>query len=200
VRQIFLDGPDGTAALVIGLPGLPAGHADRRVLDALAAVLGDPAGRLRTATAAAGMRSVRIAVVDGPDAGYLALELEGRPPADAAVAAAETVIRSLATEPFTAAELAIARAAMAPSHDVVAHADALAHSELHGGAPAPSIELDSTATLQRVAGEILRWDDAVIATVRPPDITPGARARAIKRLPPRRTTAPRRGTHRRAHR
>jgi hypothetical protein len=183
-RQLFVDGPDGAAAVVVGLPGLAAGDADRRALDGLVAILGDPAGRLRRAALAAGARSLRVATVDGPVAGYVVVELDGVPPADAALAAVETTLRALVTDGPTAAEVARATAALAPPDDPLALADATARGELHAPAAVPAA-LDA-ATLQRVAAAVLRWDDAMIVTVRPPAMTPGARAHAEKRVPPRR--------------
>ncbi len=194
-RQIFVDGPAGTAAVVIGLPGLAATASDRPYLDGLVAILSAPGGRLRRAVAAAGARSLRVAVVDGPSGGYVALELEGPPPLDAAVAAAAAEVRALAGDGPTAAELVVARAALVAAGDPLRRADAISRAEL-AGAPLPAALVVDDDAVHRVAAAVLRWDDAVVATVRPPDMTPGAYQRAIKRLPPRRVPR-RRGPRRR---
>lgn len=182
VRQHFLDGPPDTAAVVIGLPGLARTHADRPLLDALAAILSDPRGRLRAATSAAGIHDFHVAVVDGPDAGYLALQLQGPPSsAAAAVAATATVLDSLAADGPTPSELTTAVAALSIPPSVAAHADSLARATLFS-TPTP-VPLDA-ASLHRVAASLLRFDDALITTVRPPDRTPAVRHRALRRRRP----------------
>lgn len=187
--QLFVDGPADMAAIVIGLPGLPTSDADRRVLDGLVAILGEPGGRLRAAAAAHGARIVRVAAVDGPVAGYVVIEVAADPPADAALAAIEASVRALGRDGPAAAEVAVAHAALAPADDLLAIADALARAELHRApAPAPLPAPLDADTLQRVAASVLRWDDATIVTVRPPAMTPGARDHAGKRVKPARRT------------
>lgn len=187
VRQVFVDARPGTgAAVVVGLPGLAADHADRPLLDGLVALLADPAGRLRAATAAAGMRSLRVTAVDGPDTGYLALELEGVSHPDAALVAIERTLAALVADGPTPTELDLARAALAAPPTAAAHADRLAHAELRGTAPRPAPPPPTAAALQRLAADLLRWDAAVIATARPAAPTPGATHRATRRLPARR--------------
>jgi hypothetical protein len=107
-------------------------------------------------------------------------------------------MRAFASDGPTAAEVALAVAALAPSDEPQAIADALVRAELAGIATPPAGPVDAAtirriaspvdaAALQRVAAEVLRWDDAIIVTVRPPDMTLGARAHAAKRIPPRRS-------------
>lgn len=197
-RQLFVDGPGANTALVVGLPGLAAGDADRRALGGLVAILADPAGRLRRAATAHGVRSVRVTAVDGPVTGYVVIALDGAAPADAALVAVEAVVRALGTEGPTAAEVAVAEAALAPSDEPLTIADDTARAELFAPVESATTAADiaaplDAATLQRVAASVLRWDDAMVVTVRPPAMTPGARAHANKRLPPHRT---RRGNRR----
>ncbi len=190
-RQLFVDGPPATAAVVIGLPGLAADAAERPWLDGLAAILGAPGGRVHAAATAAGARSLRVAVVDGPGAGYLALELEAAPPADAVVAAVAGALRALAAGGPTAAELELARAALVPAAEPSRLAAALVRAELVGAAPGAGAPADE-ATLRALVAALVRWDEATVVTVRPADMTPGVRARATRPLPPRRGARPRR--------
>lgn len=197
-RQVFVDGRPGAGALAIGLPGLATGDADRTALAVLAAILDGPGGRLRRALPAATVHAIAVTTGDGPDDGYLAIELESAAVLAGTIATVRTVLETLATEGPTAAEVsratAVAQPPVAPA-DPVRHADALVLAELTGtAAAADPVDL---AAVRRVAARVLRWDDAVVVTVRPPDRTPGVKRWQDQRVPPRRPTRPSRSRSRR---
>jgi len=187
-RQVFVDGPADATAVVIGLPGLAATDADRAALDVLAAILDGPRGRLATALGPGAVRAVAVTAADAPDAGYLAIELDGAPPTDVHLDAVRAALDTLVAAGPTDAEVTAALAALAPAATPAARADDLAIAELTGLDRGAARAAVGRAAVRRVAARVLRWDDALVVTVRPPDSTPGVR-RQQQRAPARRRPA-----------
>jgi zinc protease len=212
-REVFAYRAGGDAQVVIGFPGAVVGADDRHALAVLAAILDGPTGRLF-----ADVRDGRglaydlgVHAVPGVDPGYLAIHVACAPAdLDATVAAVRAALDAFRDDGPTAGEVAAAARRLAAAHARAAErradvAHGLAFAEVFGlGWQAWERTPDALAavTVDDVADaarRYLRWDRAVIATVRPPAETPGAERRGrVRRETPRDTAEraepkPRRG-------
>jgi zinc protease len=187
-REVYAYRPLAEAQVVIGFPGALVAAADRHAVAVLAAILDGPAGRLFAELRDRRGLAYRIGVhaVDGVDPGYLAIHVACAPRDVAAVVAAvRGELDHLLAEGAAAAEVARARGSLIGAHARAAErradvAHGLAFAEAHGlgwsaWARQPAdLAAVTTADVAAAARRYLRWDRAVVATVRPPAPTPGA--------------------------
>lgn len=206
----------GPAHFVIGFPGTTVDDPNRFALQVLAAVLGGPGGRLE-----AELREQRALVhrvgavsVEGVEPGYLAIHASCRPELLAAtVRSVRAELARVVAEPVSDEELARARQHLIDIHTAArrqhaAQAAALAFHEVYGLelaeylGYADKIRAVDATDLQHIAAAYIDWNEAVTATVKPPDVSPEAERRArgvtrrVKRQRQRR--APRAGRATRA--
>lgn len=187
---LYLEGV-AQAHLVIGFPGAPATAGDRLALEVLGAILDGQGGVLFQELREREGLAYQVAahVTDGLDAGYLAVHVAC---ADERLARVHEVIRAQLTrlveqEP-TAQELARARGRLIGARELALQrraevAAAMTVHELRGLGwqrwqdYASRVAAVTAAQVQAAAAAYLRWDAAVIATVRAPATTPGAERR-----------------------
>ncbi len=171
IAQVFAEHPSAGAAVAIALPGLPAADPDRAALDVLAAILAAPTGPLADARAGG---ALTIAVPDGAERGGLVALLTGPAPLADRVAAVRDALAALAAAGPDPGAVAAARADLLAEQDrPEVRAAALARAALTGAAdPRVALAAVDVAAVARVAAALLRWDQATLATVQPPDHTP----------------------------
>jgi zinc protease len=190
-REVYAYRAGGEAQVVIGFPGARVDGADRHAVAVLAAVLDGPAGRIFAELRDRRGLAYRIGVhaVDGVDPGYLAIHVACAPAdAGAVVAAVREELDRLAGEGPGTDDVERARAALIGAHTRATErradvAHGLAFAEAHGTGFAAylaypdAIAAVTVADVAAAARRTLRWDRAVIATVRPPAATPAAARR-----------------------
>lgn len=202
-REVYLYRDGTEAEIVIGFPATRITGADRHAVAVLAAILDGPAGRLFAALRDRDGLVYRIGVhaVDGVDTGYLAITTTCAPAdADRVVAAVRAELAALADDGATADELDRARAQLTGAHARAAErradvAHGLAFAEAHGAGWQAYVRYPdaiagvTAADVAAAARRYLRWDRAVIATVRPPAATPAATRKSRGRVETPRGTA-----------
>ncbi len=183
-RQVFVEQPGPRAAIAIALPGLAADHPDRAALDLLTAWLVDPSGPL--ADASAGGR-LSAAVLDDDDAAAMLVLLETSTPIAPRATALAAALTAAAHGPDPVVVEALRARLLTAGDRPAARAATLAHALIHGVAdPRPALTTIDAVAVNRVAAALLRWDQAVLATVQPPNHAPAVeRLRAT--IPGRRT-------------
>jgi zinc protease len=189
------------AHLVIGFPGTTLDDPDRFALELLTTILSGQGGRLFLELRDRQSLAYRVGAfsVEGIDPGYLAVYIACSPDKlAAAYAGIREELRRVVEEPMTAAELERAQRYLVGTHDISLQrrssvASAMAFHEAYGLGYdhhlryAAAIKAVTARDIQRIAAEYMRWDSAVIATVKPRDLSPAAarRAAGVAR-PPRR--------------
>ena len=206
----------GQAHVVIGFPGTTVGDPNRFALKVLATVLGGPGGRLEVELRERRALAHRVGAVsvEGVERGYLAVHVSCRPELLAAtVRSVRAELARMVAEPVSDEALARAKGHLIDLHTAArrqhaAQAAALAFHEVYGLELAgylgyeDRIRAVDASDLQHIAAAYIDWDEAVTATVKPPDASPEAARRArgvtrrVKRHRPRR--APREGRAARA--
>jgi zinc protease len=177
--------------LVVGFPGGRVADPQRFALEVLTAVLGGQGGRLFVAIRDRHGLAYRVSAhaVDGVDPGYVAIYVACDPvDAPRVLELIREQLESVVQHGISDDELERARRYLIGAHDVAmqrrsAVANALAYHEAHelgwqewSRYPEHIAEVDA-AEVTAAAAAYLRWDRAVIATVRPPGFTPGATRR-----------------------
>jgi zinc protease len=196
------------AHMVIGFPGTTIDDPDRYALEVMATILSGQGGRLFVELRDKRGLAYRVNAfsLEGIDPGYFAVYIACSPEnLPAAMAGIREELSRIVREPVPAAELDRAKKYLVGTHEIslqrrAALASTLAFHESYGLGydeyrrySAGLLAVDAQA-VQRVAAEYLTWDHAVVATVKPEEMTPGAEKRArgvVKKAAP---VAPRRTT------
>jgi zinc protease len=190
------------AHLVVGFPGTTVDDPDRFALEVLSTVLSGQGGRLFVELRDKQGLAYRVGAfsLEGIDPGYFAVYIATSPEnLPAAYDGIKAELRRVVDEPVPADELERAKRYIVGAHDIslqrrAAMASTLAFHEAYGlgwdeyKRYAAGILAVDAAAVQRVAAAYLDWDHAVIATVKPEELTPGAAARkqGVVRKPPQR--------------
>jgi zinc protease len=185
------------AHIVVGFPGATVHDSDRYALEVLVTILSGQGGRLFVELRDRQSLAYRIGAfsIEGIDPGYVAVYTACTPDKLGAVhSGIRRELRRLIDEPVGAAELERAIRYLIGAHEIASQrrsavAAGLAFHEAYGlGVDefteyARRIEAVTATDVQRVARDYLDWDAAVIATVKPPELSPGAaeRARGVKK-------------------
>jgi zinc protease len=192
MREVYEHLDRQQAHLVVGFPGTTVDDADRHALEVLTTVLSGQGGRLFLELRDKQSLAYRIGAfsVEGIDPGYVAVYLACSPEKlPAAYAGIREELRKLVDEGITAEELERAVKYLVGTHEISLQrrssvASALAFHEAYGlgydhyTRYAAAVQAVTTADVRRVATEYLSWDLAVVATVKPPDMSPEAARRA----------------------
>jgi zinc protease len=173
--------PRAQTNVVLGFQGLRVDDPDRHPLSVLTTVLSGQGGRLfvelRDKRSMA--YSVSCMAMEGVDPGQIAVYIGTSPDKrDAALAGIEAELRRITDQPVSAAELARAQAHLIGSHEIglqrnSARAALLALDHCYGlGVEnflhfAERIRAVTTGDVQRVAGQLLRFDRSALAIVGP---------------------------------
>jgi zinc protease len=189
--EVYETSPVTQAHIAVGFAGVAVTDPDRHTLDLIAVLLAGQSGRLfhelreRQGLAYA----VNAFSQEGLDPGYFAIYAAVRADArDQALAEMRAQLERLAAEPIPDEELARAKRSLVGNRALAletraAQATAYALAEAYGlGWDAPLRSADvvaavDAAAVQRVARELLRWDQAVIVVVMPRELSPGAAER-----------------------
>jgi zinc protease len=191
-REVFESAPLTQAHVVVGFPGVTVADADRHALDVIAIVLAGQGGRLfHELRERRGLAySVGAFSQEGLAPGYFSIYMAVPPAArDEALGLVRAELERLKREPIPADELERARRVLAASRALAlesraSRATAFALAESYGlGWDAPLLAVDAAqkvdaAAIQRVAGARFTWAEAVIVSVMPLELTPGASVRA----------------------
>jgi len=207
VQEDFFAGPKGPrevyryldrqqAHLVIGFPGTTLDDPDRYALEVLTAILSGQGGRLFLELRDRQGLAYRVGAfaVEGIDPGYLAVYIACSPDKlGAAHAGIQEELRKVVEQEVPADEVERAIRYLVGTHAISLQrrssvASAIAFHEVYGlgfdeySRYAAAVEAVTPADVQRVAAEVIDWDVAVVATVKPEEMTPGAakRARGVK--------------------
>lgn len=179
------------AHMVIGFPGTTIDDADRFALEVLSTVLSGQGGRLFVELRDKQALAYRVNAfsLEGIDPGYFAVYIACSPDKlPAALAGIKVELAKVIDTPIDKAELDRAKKYLVGSHEISlqrrsALASTLAFHESYGMGwdeyrryAAGILKIDA-ATVQRVAKQYLDWNVAVIATVKPEELTPGAQKR-----------------------
>ena len=199
--EVFRFMPRQQAHMVVGFPGTTVDDPDRYALEVLSTVLSGQGGRLFVELRDKQGLAYRISAfsLEGIDPGYFAVYLACSPEnLEAAMAAIREELRKIVTEPVGAAELERAKKYLVGTHEISlqrrsALASTLAFYEAYGigydeyRRYAGGILAVDAGAVQRVAARTLDWSRAVVATVKPEELSPGAarRAAGVKKAPPR---------------
>lgn len=187
-REVYRYLERSQAYLVVGFPGATIDAPDRFALEVLIAILGGQSGRLFAELRDNQALAYRVSAhsVEGVDPGFVAIYLSCAPDkADRAVLAVHAELDKLRKDGITAEELERAQRYLVGSHQVAmqrrsAIANAMAYHEAYGlGWQAWSgyddaIRAVTAKDVMAAASTYLRVDREVIATVRPPVLTPTA--------------------------
>jgi zinc protease len=180
------------AHLVIGFPGATVDASDRFALEVLVTVLGGQGGRLFGELRDKQGLAYRVSAhsVEGVDPGFVAVYLACAPEKlEAALGAVRAELARARRDGITADELERARNYLLGSHQIAmqrrsAIANAMAYHEAYGLGWQSWASYDAAirgVTAEEVAAaarKYLREDRAITATVRPPEVSVGAKKRA----------------------
>ncbi len=188
------------AHMVVGFPGTTIDDPDRFALEVLATVLSGQGGRLFVELRDKQGLAYRVNAfsLEGIDPGYFAVYIACSPDKlPAAMAGIQEELRKVIEEPIPKAELERAKKYLVGSHEISLQrrsslASTLAFHEAYGMGwdeykrYAAGVLAVDAATVQRAAKHYLDWNVAVIATVKPEELTPGAakRAAGVVKKPP----------------
>ncbi|MGZ3442112.1 MAG: M16 family metallopeptidase, partial [Polyangia bacterium] len=174
------------AHVVYGFPGTTITDGDRFALEVLATILSGQGGRLFVELRDKRGLAYRVSAfsVEGVDPGYFAVYI-ATSPENLAVAKSgiEDELGKIAATPVPKAELERAKRYLVGAHEIslqrrAALASTLAFHEAYGVGwdeyrrYAPGILAVSAADVQRVARKYLDVGRAIVATVKPEDVTP----------------------------
>jgi zinc protease len=189
------------AHMVVGFPGTTLDDPDRFALEVLSTVLSGQGGRLFLELRDKQGLAYRVNAynLEGVDPGYFAVYIATSPTnLDKALAGIRLELARVVDAPVPADELDRAKRYVVGAHDIslqrrAALASSLAFNDAYGLGwdsyrhYAASIQAVDAAAVQRVAQKYLDWSRAVIATVKPEELTPGAEARkkGAKKAPAR---------------
>ncbi|MBI4508301.1 MAG: insulinase family protein, partial [Deltaproteobacteria bacterium] len=180
------------AHMVVGFPGTTLDNPNRHALEVVSTLLSGQGGRLFVELRDKKGLAYRVNAfsLEGIDPGYFAVYIACSPEKlPVALDGIREELRKIAEEPINPAELDRAKKYLVGSHEIslqrrAAVASTLAFHEAYGMGydeylrySAKILAIDAAA-VQRVAREYLDWQRAVIATVKPEELTPGARQRA----------------------
>jgi zinc protease len=184
------------AHMVVGFPGTTVDDADRFPLEVLTTILSGQGGRLFLELRDRQSLAYRVGAfsIEGIDPGYLAVYIACAPDKlTAALTGIKAELQALVDEKVDPEELERAIRYLIGTHDISlqrrsAVASAIAFHEAYGlgydeyARYATAIETVTREDVQRVAAAYIDWDTAVIATVKPEQLSPGAarRARGVK--------------------
>jgi zinc protease len=187
------------AHMVVGFPGTTIDDPDRFALEVLSTVLSGQGGRLFVELRDKQALAYRVSAfaLEGIDPGYFAVYIACSPDKlPAALAGIKVELQKITDQPIDKTELERAKKYLVGSHEISlqrrsALASTLAFHESYGMGwdeyrryAAGILKVDAK-TVQRVAKQYLDWNVAVIATVKPEELTPGAlkRANGVKKKP-----------------
>lgn len=192
------------AHMVIGFPGTTLDDPDHFALEVMSTVLSGQGGRLFIELRDKEGLAYRVNAynLEGLDPGYFAVYIATSPTnLDKALDGIRVELARLVDTPVPADELERAKRYLVGAHDIslqrrAAVASSLAFNEAYGlgwdtyRRYAASIQAVDAAAVARVARKYLDWDRAVIATVKPEELTPAAeqRKKGVKKAPPKRST------------
>jgi zinc protease len=198
--------------MVVGFPGTTIDHPDRFALEVLATVLSGQGGRLFVELRDKKGLAYRVNAfsLEGIDPGYFAVYIAtSHENIDVALAGIREELRKVVEVPIGAVELDRAKKYLVGAHEIslqrrAALASTLAFHESYGLGydeyrrySAGVLAVDAAA-VQHVARKYLDWSRAVIATVKPEELTPGAAARKRGTKAPQKKTIPAKSGKRRA--
>lgn len=200
-REVYRFLDRAQAHLVVGFPGATIDARDRFALEVLIAVLGGQSGRLFGELRDKQGLVYRVSAhsVEGVDPGFVAIYLSCAPDKlEAAVSAVRGELERVREGGITAAELARAQSYLVGSHQIAMQrrssvANAIAYHEAYGlgwkswASYDDAIRAVTVDDVAEAAGNYLREDRAITATVRPPVRTPAAAKKS--KLPPAATPA-----------
>jgi zinc protease len=192
--------------MVVGFPGTTIDDPDRFALEVLATVLSGQGGRLFGELRDRKGLAYRVNAfsLEGIDPGYFAVYIATSPNnLEEALAGIREELRKVVEAPISDAELDRAKKYLVGAHEIslqrrAALASTLAFHEAYGLGfdeyrrySAGVLAVDTRA-VQRVAKAYLDWGHAIVATVKPEELTPGAaeRKKGVRKPPPRTRTLP----------
>ncbi len=189
------------AHMVVGFPGTTVDDPDRFALEVLATILSGQGGRLFVELRDKQGLAYRVGAfsLEGIDPGYFAIYIATSPEnLPAAFAGIKIELARVVDEVVPDDELDRAKRYIVGAHDIslqrrAAMASTLAFHEAYGlgwdeyKRYAAGILAVDAAAVRRVAALYLDWDHAVIATVKPEELTPGAaqRKQGVRKPPAR---------------
>jgi zinc protease len=187
------------AHMVVGFPGTTLDDPDHFALEVLSTVLSGQGGRLFLELRDKEGLAYRVNAynLEGLDPGYFAVYIATSPTnLDKALSGIRAELGRVVDSPVPADELDRAKRYLVGAHDIslqrrAAVASSLAFNEAYGlgwdtyRRYAASIQAVDAAAVQRVAKKYLDWNRAVIATVKPEELTAGAaqRKKGVKKAP-----------------
>ena len=191
-REVYRYLDRAQAHLVVGFPGATVDAADRFSLEVLVAILGGQGGRLFAELRDRQALVYRVSAhsVEGLDPGFVAIYLSCAPDKlDAAVTAVRGELAKVREAGVTTAEVERAQNYLIGSHQIAmqrraAIANAMAYHDAYGLGWQSWNDYDNQiravtpSSVATAAASYLRDDRAIIATVRPPAVTPGAAKRS----------------------
>ncbi|MFH0900397.1 MAG: pitrilysin family protein, partial [Pseudomonadota bacterium] len=192
--EVYRFMPRQQAHMVVGFPGTTIDDPDRYALEVLATILSGQGGRLFVELRDRQGLAYRINAfsLEGIDPGYFAVYIACSPEnLQASLDGIRNELRRISGEPVALAELERAKRYLVGTHEIslqrrAALAATLAFHESYGlgydGYLKYSTEILAVdqAAVERVAREYLVWEKAVIATVKPEEVSPGVAARIEK--------------------
>jgi zinc protease len=205
-RNVFRFLDRQQAHVLVGFPGTKMSDKRRYALEVLTTILGGQGGRLFVELRDRQSLAYRVGAfsLEGLDPGYFAVYLACSPDKLAtAVASIRRELERLATEPPSKKEVARAVKYLVGTHQIslqrrASVAAATAFHEAYGlgydhyEKYAAHIRAVTPVKVRNIAKAFIDWDKAIIATVKPPDLTPAAarRAKGARKRPVRRKRAP----------
>jgi zinc protease len=185
--------------MVVGFPGTTIDDPDRFPLEVLGTILSGQGGRLFVELRDKKGLAYRVNAfsLEGIDPGYFAVYIAtSHENLDVALRGIQEELRKVVEEPVGAAELDRAKKYLVGAHEIslqrrAALASTLAFHESYGLGydeyrrySAGILAVDA-AEVQAAAKKYLDWNKAIIATVKPEELTPGAAARkkAVSKKP-----------------